>query len=118
MNINSHQSNMNYGNRQTGNCRQRGGACPCRQSTCNSCTNNLARKIQEIDFAIYETILYLDVYPCNREALEYYHSLLHHREQLVAELEKNHSPMTAFGNESHSSWDWISSPWPWELSAN
>ena len=119
MNMNSNHGNMGYcNNRQNKVCRQQGGSCNCRRSTNNRCDNTLAKEIQEIDFAIYETILYLDVYPYNRDALEYYHSLIHHREHLVAEYQKNNSPMTAFGNESHSSWDWISSPWPWEPSAN
>ena len=77
--------------------------------------NKLLRKIQEIDFSLYETVLYLDAYPDCQEALDYYHSLLNSRDTLVAEYEKKYGPLTAFSNMSHSSWDWTKSPWPWQL---
>ena len=97
---------------------QRGNSCPrCRANNRCGC-NSLMRELQKIDFALYETVLYLDAYPYNKEALEYYHSLVHQRSLVVAELEGNGTPISAGGNVSHNSWDWISSPWPWELSAN
>ena len=76
------------------------------------------KELQKLDFALYETILYLDAYPYCTEALEYYHSLVHRRALVSAELEKNGTPVTAYQNASHTSWDWIASPWPWEISAN
>ena len=96
----------------------RGGFCPrCRPNNHGGC-NSLMRELQKIDFALYETVLYLDAYPYSTEALDYYHSLVHQRELIVAELEGGGKPISANGNASHTSWDWISSPWPWELSAN
>lgn len=77
------------------------------------------RKIQEIDFALYETVLYLDAYPNSKEALAYYHSLLSTRDRLVAEYERAFSsPITAFSNASTSAWDWVKGPWPWHYEAN
>lgn len=76
------------------------------------------RKIQEIDFALYETVLYLDAYPDSKEALSYYHSLLSMRARLVAEYERSVSPLTPFSNASTSSWDWVKGPWPWHYEAN
>lgn len=75
----------------------------------------MLRKIQEIDFSIYETVLYLDAYPSSREALSYYHTLLAQRKALMAQYEKDHGPLTAFGNQAQGSWDWIKSPWPWQV---
>lgn len=80
--------------------------------------SSLLKKIQELDFALYETVLYLDAYPENREALAYYHDMLSKRDKLCAEYESHVAPITAFGNESHTSWDWVSGPWPWEYEAN
>ena len=76
------------------------------------------RKIQEIDFALYETILYLDAYPENAEALAYYHSLLDARRRLVNEYERVYSPLTAYSNASTSKWNWVNDPWPWQYEAN
>ena len=89
----------------------------CRSNNHGGC-NSLMRELQKIDFALYETVLYLDAYPYNKEALEYYHSLVHQRALVVTELENGGTPISACGNVSHTSWDWITSPWPWELSAN
>lgn len=91
--------------------------------SCNlgcGCGNNaggaaLLQKIQEIDFSIYETVLYLDAYPECREALAYYHDLLARRAVLVAQYNRDSGPLTAFENLSQSSWDWVKSPWPWQI---
>lgn len=93
---------------------------PNSNSGCNlGCTSgngaSLLRKIQEIDFSIYETVLYLDAYPDCREALDYYHTLHAQRKGLVCQYEREVGPLTAFSNESRSSWDWIKSPWPWQM---
>jgi len=93
-----------------------------RNNTCgqrNTCgyrnDTALLRKIQEIDFSLYEIILYLDAYPNCGEALNYYHSLLDTRAMLVKEYEHKHGPLTAFSNTSCNSWDWTKTPWPWQL---
>ena len=75
-------------------------------------------QIRAIDFAIQETVLYLNAYPGCRQALEFYHHLIAQRKQLMEHYEKEHGPLTMYGNTSHSSWDWIEGPWPWEPDAN
>ena len=75
----------------------------------------LMQKLRQVDFALYDTILYLDAYPNCRKALAHYHTLLEMHKNLKAEYEKEFGPITAFGNESKSSYDWTSTPWPWEM---
>ena len=77
----------------------------------------LMEQIRAVDFALYEVILYLDVYPHSCDALETYHKLKAQREALRKEYENTHGPLTAFTNESGTSWDWIGSPFPWEYGA-
>lgn len=84
-------------------------ACPA--------ASQLMDRIRAVDFALYETILYLDVYPDSCHALETYHKLRLERNTLHAEFEKTYGPLTAFGNESTTSWDWMSRPAPWEYGA-
>ena len=74
--------------------------------------------LRAINFAIQETVLFLDAYPCHPEALAYYHALVEQREKLLASYEKHCGPMTMYGNTSHDSWDWVKGPWPWETEAN
>jgi len=74
--------------------------------------------LRAINFAIQETVLFLDAYPCHPEALEYYHALIEQREKLLASYQKHCGPMTMYGNTSRESWDWVKGPWPWETEAN
>ena len=84
---------------------------------CDGQKHKLAEKIHAVDFALYEVILYLDVYPHSCDALETYHKLKAQREALHAEYEKTYGPLTPFGSQSHTSWDWFDGPFPWEYDA-
>lgn len=77
--------------------------------------NALLLKLQQIDFSIYDVVLYLDAYPDCAEALAYYHSLLDTRAVLVSEYENKYGPLTAFSNNSKCSWEWTKTPWPWQI---
>ena len=84
---------------------------------CKGCKSQMDA-LRAIDFSLQETVLYLDAYPDNCEALNYYHKLIEQREQLLKTYEKQCSPVTMYGNVSRSSWDWVKDPWPWEADAN
>jgi hypothetical protein len=43
--------------------------------------------LRALDFAIQETVLYLDAYPECRQALDYYHRLMEERKAAMAEYE-------------------------------
>ena len=76
------------------------------------------KKLRMLDFAIQESALYLDAYPDNAPALEYYDSIRSRREEVLEEYEKKYGPVTIFGNRSTDSWQWTNEPWPWEAEAN
>lgn len=83
----------------------------------NSCMKEL-ELLRAVDFAIQETVLYLDAYPDSAEALAYYHTLIEQRRAICEHYEQHCGPLTMYGNVSRTSWDWISDPWPWEADAN
>ena len=74
------------------------------------------RRLQAVDFAISDTVLYLDAYPDDKEAIAYYHSLLKTRGDLLAACPQD-APLTIYDNTSPT-WDWVKAPWPWENEAN
>ena len=79
---------------------------------------SLLKKIQAMDFALYETVLYLDGHPKNEKALEYYRS---HRDTLRAlreEYARRFGPLTVYDNYDNDSWQWVDKPWPWEKEGN
>ena len=83
------------------------GACVNRE--CHA----LMRQLQQLDFSIQETVLYLNAYPECHEALAHYHQLLEQRCEVKKEYEQACGPLTAMGNRNHANWDWVSAPWPW-----
>ena len=97
-------------------------SCTRRQNACNTPCHNtcdtLKKELMAVCFCLDETILYLDAYPHDHEALCHYHTLIAEKNRLLAEFEANCGPVTAYGNVSKDSWDWIRSPWPWTYEAN
>ncbi len=91
-----------------------GGGCGCGQGKDRTARQKLTEQIRAVDFALYETVLYLDVYPRSCDALETYRKLKAQQKELHMEYEALFGPLTAFGNESQTSWDWMSKPFPWE----
>ena len=95
-----------------GDCRE--GGCGCEQDRCA----RLLAQIRAVDFALWETVLYLDVYPHSCDALESYHKLKAQSAVLRREYESACGPLTATGNQSATSWDWFGKPFPWEYGAD
>ncbi|MBQ8140158.1 MAG: spore coat protein CotJB [Clostridia bacterium] len=85
-----------------------------------SCSNskNLMKRLQMVDFAITETVLYLDAYPDSKSALNHYHQLLAERNKLAESLEASGTPITHFNNADTENWRWTNGPWPWQCEAN
>ena len=79
----------------------------------------LLYKLQQVEFALVDVGLYLDIYPENKKAKEYFARLSEERETLVKTLAvKCHRPMTIYDTRGCEEWEWINSPWPWDTSAN
>ena len=96
------------------------GDLPINDSGCG-CKGNcgeLRHKLQAVDFAIYELVLYLDAYPECEEALSMYNHLVAERCELASEYERECGPIGILGNKSNTSWDWVKGPSPWEYGAN
>ncbi|MBE6596258.1 MAG: spore coat protein CotJB [Ruminococcaceae bacterium] len=92
---------------------RRGSSCGC-----GGGGDSLKKKLQMIDFALYDTVLYLDAYPNCQKALCYYHKLLSERKKLSEMLGASDMPMTHRENTSTECWTWTKGPWPWETDAN
>ena len=78
----------------------------------------LLKEIQAEDFALYETVLYLDAHPTCKTALEYYAQHKNAAKALRDEYEALYGPLTIYGNASNACWHWVDSPWPWQKEGN
>ncbi len=79
---------------------------------------DLTKRLQKVDFAITETVLYLDAYPESKEAMSYYKKLVAERDALKSRLAALGRPTSHFDNTDTSAWHWAKGPWPWQVEAN
>ena len=134
MTNNNRYSNNRSNNGRNDNCRN--GGCRndgyrnesrrndnCRNDGCRNDNNDdkncraTMNKLRAVDFALTETVLYLDAYPDSEEAMKLYCKLVGERNQLIDAYESKCGPLTMYGNNG-SIWNWTEGPWPWEAEAN
>lgn len=84
---------------------------------CGKGCDQLIKRLRKVDFAIYDTVLYLDVYPDCGKAKEYYHKLIAEREELCRKINSDCFTLTA-NDVKPGAWTWTKGPWPWECDAN
>lgn len=69
-----------------------------------------------LQFTEIELTLYLDTHPDDQEALNTYNSIVPQLKQCLEACERIYGPLRPYGNAtSQCPWQWINSPWPWEL---
>ena len=76
----------------------------------------LKRQIYELDFALYELVLFLDSHPTNRRAMELMREYREKREKLIKEYEERFGKyiVTVEDVPMSERWHWLDSPWPWD----
>jgi spore coat protein JB len=78
--------------------------------------SNTLRKLQEVQFALVELQLYLDMNPGDQRAVHQYNCLSKELLSLKAEYERKCGPLMQYGfSSSPSHWVWTATPWPWEI---
>lgn len=77
---------------------------------------NPLRRLQEVQFALVELQLYLDMNPDDQRAVKQYKELSAQLASLKQAYEKEHGPLMQYGNSSSPDcWAWHKTPWPWEI---
>ena len=68
------------------------------------------------NFVLVEFQLYLDVNPMDSNIINLYNKYLEQKKKLVDEYEKNYGPLSMDSiNMGNNKWNYINSPWPWEV---
>lgn len=83
----------------------------------NNSRQELFNRIQILEFAMYDTALFLDTHPMDQQALRYYHNIREMLDAAVREYTACYGPLTMDSVLSTNKWTWIEHPWPWELEA-
>ena len=76
-------------------------------------TVDLMRCLMAEDFAVYETALYLDGHPGDRDALKYLEEHKAEADALRRKLAEAGVPLT-FTDTPGGRYAWVSTPWPWQ----
>jgi spore coat protein JB len=73
-------------------------------------------ELQRTDFALVELTLYLDTHPADMQAVQQFNQLSQRRRQIASEFEMKYGPLLQFGlSYSRFPWQWIETPWPWQV---
>jgi len=73
-------------------------------------------QIQELEFTAIDLNLYLDTHPDDQQALSLYNSIVPQLRKSIEAYEQHYGPLLNFGMAaSQHPWQWINSPWPWEI---
>ena len=83
---------------------------------CNN-REKLFRDIQTVSFAIDDIKLYLNTHPDDCDALNYFR---HYRDMLKAmecKYTELYGPLTVYDTKAEKTWEWVKTPWPWEMEA-
>ncbi len=71
----------------------------------------MLRRLSAVQFAMWETHMYLDTHHCDTTALEMYKEYEKKYLKLKAEFEKQFGPLTVSAETSD---EWLKNPWPWD----
>lgn len=81
--------------------------------------DKLLKTIQMYDFALYELNLYLDTHPHCQNALGYFRKYSALKSKAVNEYTKRFGSLTADQLDSNANtWEWATTPFPWERSCD
>lgn len=76
----------------------------------------LLQQLNEVSFAAYDTLLYLDTHQNDQAALEYYRNAVSKRREAMGEYTRLYGPLTidCASATENDQWQWAQTPWPWE----
>lgn len=75
----------------------------------------MLKELQELDFVLVELTLYLDTHPFDQAAIHQFNQTAQKRQQLAGHFEMKFGPLKQFQSYSRSPWQWIDTPWPWQV---
>ncbi|OPX86252.1 MAG: CotJB protein [Pelotomaculum sp. PtaB.Bin104] len=82
----------------------------------NNLQEQMLLDIQQLEFTAIELNLYLDTHPDDQQALNLYNSIVPQLRKCIESYEQRFGPLFHYGmSTSKYPWQWIKSPWPWDL---
>ncbi|MFW5971948.1 MAG: spore coat protein CotJB [Bacillota bacterium] len=75
----------------------------------------LLKEIMSYNFAILETVLYLNTHPEDRAVLKLHNKYAKRYMELLEEYQETYGPLYSDYPDADFPWRWVNDPWPWEI---
>lgn len=73
-------------------------------------------KLQQLNFATVELGMYLDTHPNDLQAIQQFNQLSREQHQSMQQFEIDYGPLMNAGHSySKFPWQWVETPWPWQV---
>lgn len=72
-------------------------------------------EIQALDFTALDLNLFLDTHPDDQRAFRNFSETVRKSENMKRNYIEKYGPLIATDTATQNSWNWIDSPWPWEI---
>lgn len=76
--------------------------------------NQLLNYLNHLSFSMYDTVLFLDTHPTDREAIAYFNEMKQARKAALKIYQKKFAPLLLDGVDANCEWTWGMEPLPWE----
>ena len=76
---------------------------------------DMLMQLQELNFAMIDLGLYLDLYDNDRKAINLFNEYQRKEKELSRMVENKYGPLTFDSMQIANTWTWDNGPWPWEV---
>ena len=76
--------------------------------------NQLLNYLNHVSFSMFDTVLFLDTHPTDREAIAYFNEMKQARKIALKIYQKQFAPLLLDGVDANCEWTWGMEPLPWE----
>ena len=76
---------------------------------------SMLKKIMQLQFAVIETVLYLDTHPFDERVLELQNEYSARLENMIDDYSEEYGPLVPSFSRADYPWSWIDEPWPWQI---
>ncbi len=77
--------------------------------------DELLFNLDQIQFAMHELNLLLDINPNNKEALNLFNNYKNTYTNLLGEYQSKYGPINVVGSDNSTPFNWVSEKFPWEV---
>ncbi len=81
----------------------------------NSEREDMLMQLQELNFAMIDLGLYLDLHDNDRNIINLFNEYQKKEKELCKIYENKYGPLTFNSKEVGNTWTWDNGPWPWEV---